>query len=67
MREAGYPWLTAMFNSLVNLNLHLWGKGTGGDWSNPKTTTIRSGQEVTFQAIAISPGKEPPLEFRYCV
>lgn len=67
MREAGYPWLTAVFDSLGNLNLHSWGKGTGGDWSNPKTTTIRSGQEVTFQAIAISTVKEPPLEFRYCV
>lgn len=66
MRQAGYSWLTATYDSLGNLNLNSWGKGTGGDWSNLKCGTIHSGQEMTIRAIGHSP-TNAKLEYRFSV
>jgi len=66
IREAGYAWLTAIYDSLGNLNQNSWGKGTGGGWSHPKTTTVRVGQQVLLSAIAISPVPED-IQYQFSV
>jgi len=54
MRDAGYAWLTAIYDSLGNLNQNSWGKGTGGDWSHRRKTTVRVGETITISAVAVS-------------
>ena len=66
IREAGYAWLTAIYDSLGNLNQNSWGKGTGGGWSNSKTTTLRVGQNINFRAIGLC-GVSSELEYQYSV
>lgn len=66
MRLAGYSWLTATYDSLGNLNQNSWGKGTGGDWSNLRCSTIHSGQSVTIRAIGHSPTNSQ-IEYRFSV
>ena len=53
MREAGYGWLTAVYDSLGNINHNSWGKGTGGDWSQARTTTTRVGQDIVISAVGM--------------
>jgi hypothetical protein len=55
IEEAGYAWLTAIYDSLGNLNRNSWGKGSGGNWSHPRATVIRVGQQIHLSAVAISP------------
>jgi hypothetical protein len=31
MREAGYPWLSTVYDTIGNINNNSWGKGIGGD------------------------------------
>jgi hypothetical protein len=66
MREAGYAWLTAIYDSLGNLNQNSWGKEPGGAWSHPKTTTVRVGQQIHFTAIAVSP-VPGDIQYRFSV
>lgn len=66
MRQAGYSWLAAIYDSLGNLNQNSWGKGTGGDWSNLRSGTIAAGQKVTIRAIGHSPTNSR-LEYRFSV
>jgi hypothetical protein len=65
IREAGYAWLTAVYDSLGNLYRNSMAKQISGAWSHPRATVVRSGQEVTFRAIAVSP--KEPVEFRFSV
>jgi len=66
MKEAGYSWLTATYDSLGNMNHNSWGKGTGGDWSHLKTRTVHVGQNIAFRVIGHSP-TATPLEYRFSV
>lgn len=65
-REAGYALLTVIYDSLGNRNQNSWAKGNGGDWSDPKATTIRAGDVVDISAAAVSPGDEAP-EYHFAV
>ena len=55
MQEAGYAWLTSISDSLGNINLNSWGKGTNGDWSGGERPTVYVGQKITFIAEGHSP------------
>lgn len=66
MREAGYAWLTAVYDSKGNINNNSWGKGTGGDWSAPVSCTVYSGDTVTLKAIGQSQNGNP-LCYRFSV
>lgn len=66
MREAGYAWLTVVYDSRGNRNQNSWGKGQGGSWSHPKNTTIRVGDAVHISAIGVCPENAVP-EFHFAV
>lgn len=63
MQEAGYAWLTAVYDSYGNVNHNSFGKETGGDWSQPNRCTIYVGDIVTLKAVAQSQGDRP---LNYC-
>ena len=64
MRQAGFSWLTATFDSLGNVNQNSWGKGSGGGWSHPRSSTVYSGNKLTIHAIGQSPAGAT-LEYRF--
>jgi len=66
MREAGYAWLTAVYDSLGNLNHNSWGKGTGGAWSHKASSTVFAEQQITLKAIGQS-SADAPLEYQFAV
>jgi hypothetical protein len=66
MREAGYAWLTAVYDTCGNINQNSWGKGTGGEWSSTKRTVIHVGEEIGICAIAMAENADD-IEFRFSV
>lgn len=66
IQEAGYACLSVVFDSLGNRNQNSFGKNSRGDWSHPKTTTARVGQQVDINAIANSPDAVN-LEFQFAL
>lgn len=66
MIEAGYPWLTTVYDTIGNVNQNSWGKGTGGSWTKTKRTILYVGEEVRIRAIAMAENMDN-IQFRFSV
>lgn len=66
MREAGYPWLTTVYDTVGNINQNSWGKGTGGGWTKTRRTVLYVGEEVGIRAIAMAENADD-IQFRFSV
>lgn len=66
MKEAGYPWLTTVYDTIGNVNQNSWGKGTGGNWTKTKRTVLYVGEEIGIHAIAMSEDINN-IQFRFSV
>ncbi|MEZ5850380.1 MAG: hypothetical protein R3D68_06995 [Hyphomicrobiaceae bacterium] len=66
MFDAGYAYLTTIYDNLGNVNSNSWGKGTGGNWSQLRKSTLRVGDFVNLKAIACSQNGQE-TEYRFSV
>jgi hypothetical protein len=66
MKEAGYPWLTTVYDTIGNVNQNSWGKDTGGNWTQTKRTVLYVGEEIGIRAIAMSEDINN-IQFRFSV
>lgn len=66
MFDAGYAYLTVVFDNLGNSNSNSWGKGTGGDWSVQRTRVLRVGNAIHLRALARC-RRQGDIEFRFSV
>jgi hypothetical protein len=66
MREAGYPWITALYDTIGNINHNSWGKGTGGNWTKTRRTVVYVGEEIGIRAIAMAENTDD-VQFRFSV
>ena len=66
MNEAGYSWLTTVYDTIGNVNQNSWGKGTGGNWTKTKRTVLYVGEEIGIRAIAMSEDTDN-IQFRFSV
>jgi hypothetical protein len=52
LQSAEYAMLKVVSDSLGNVNLNSWAKGTGGNWSHPKNTNLRVGDQIKLSVTA---------------
>jgi hypothetical protein len=66
IREAGYPWITALYDTIGNMNQNSWGKGTGGGWTKTRRTVVYVGEEIGIRVIAMAENTGD-IQFRFSV